>query len=168
MSGHNKWAQIKHKKAITDQKKGQVFSKISREITLTARGNPDPKTNYQLKAIIDKARSMNIPQDNIERAIKRVTDRGQSDLEEMQFDAIGPGGAAIIITAITDSRNRTVHELKTLMETLGLKTVPPGSLKWMMHTPLDISEDDRAKLTHVMEMLDDHDDVQDITTNANL
>jgi len=168
MSGHNKWAQIKHKKAITDQKKGQAFSKISREITVAARGNPDPRTNYKLKTVIDKARMLNMPHDNIERAIKRVSDHGQAALEEMEFDAIGPGGAAIIITVITDSRNRTLNELKILMGHLGLKSVAPGSLKWMMQSPLTLSPDDTAKLMHIMESLDENDDVHDIATNATL
>jgi YebC/PmpR family DNA-binding regulatory protein len=168
MSGHNKWAQIKHKKAITDAKKGQIFGKVARELTLAARGNPDPTTNYKLKAIIDKARSVNMPQDNIERAIKRVTDRTQAALEELTFEAIGPGGAAVIISAITDSRNRTLNELKILMGSLGLKPVPPGSLQWMMHTPATLDDQDATRLQEIIEALDDHDDVQEVTTNATL
>jgi YebC/PmpR family DNA-binding regulatory protein len=166
VSGHNKWAQIKHKKAITDAKKGQIFGKIAKELTLAARGNPDSNMNYRLKAVIDKARSVNMPQDNIDRAIKRVSDRAQAHLEELQLEVIGPGGAAIIMSAITDSRNRTFNELKILLNTLHLKLVQPGSLKWMMSTPLTLSPKDAEKLDAIMEKLDDHDDIQDITTNA--
>lgn len=165
MSGHNKWGQIKHKKAITDAKKGQVFGKLSKELTLAARGNPDPATNYRLKSVIDKARSVNMPQDNIERALKKVTDKSEATLEELQLETIGPGGVAIIIHAITDSRNRTLNELKILQSTLGLKSVPPGSVKWMMNSPVQLSDADRQHLESILESLDEHDDVQDITTN---
>lgn len=168
MSGHNKWAQIKHKKAITDRKKGQIFSKLSREITLIARDNPDPETNYRLKTVVNKARSLNMPQDNIDRAIKRVADRNQAALEQLQLEAVGPGGAAIIINAITDNRNRTINELKTLLNSLGLKSVPPGSLKWMMNSPVTLNDDDRQNLERIIDSLDEHDDIQEVHTNARI
>ena len=174
MSGHNKWAQIKHKKAITDAKKGKVFSKFVRLISIAARGNPDPKTNARLKSVIDNARAVNMPNENIERAIKKVSDKDSAQLEELQLEALGPGGAALIITAISDNRNRTIGEIKTLLMKLDAKLVNQGSLAWMFTksgtewvatSPLTLSEDDSAKLEKIMEALDDHDDVQDVFTN---
>jgi len=131
MAGHSRWAQIKHKKAITDQKKGQVFSKISREITIAAQDNPDLKNNYRLKAVVDKARSLNMPQDNIERAIKKVSEKNSGKLTELQLDAVGPGNVAMIITAITDNRNRTISELRTLFTKLDVRMRQEGSHSWM-------------------------------------
>lgn len=133
MSGHNKWAQIKHKKAITDAKKGQLFSKFAKAISIAAHGDPDPSTNSRLQAAIDKAREFNMPNDNIERALKRVSDISESQLEEVQLEIMGPGGVAIITNAITDNRNRTIAELRTIVSDHGGHVVQEGSLSWMFH-----------------------------------
>ena len=110
MSGHNKWSTIKHKKAATDAKRGKVFSKIAREILVAARqGGGDPSANITLRALIQKARSVNMPADNIDRAIKKGT--GELDggaLEEVMFEGYGPGGVGVVVITLTDNRNRTV------------------------------------------------------------
>ena len=174
MSGHNKWAQIKHKKAITDAKKGKVFSKLVRLISIAARGNPDPKTNPRLKSVIESARAVNMPNENIERAIKKVSDKDSTQLEELQLEALGPGGSALIISAISDNRNRTIGEIKTLLMKLDTKLVNQGSLAWMFTkasgewvptSPITLNEGDAVKLEKILEALDDHDDVQDVYTN---
>lgn len=175
MSGHSKWSQIKHKKAASDQKKSAIFGKLARAIIVTARDNPDPKTNLPLKTTIEKARSLNMPNENIERALKRVTDASRLQLEKLQLEALGPGNSALIITAITDNRNRTLQELKTLLAEYHARVVNPGSLSWMFSkqgsafvavTTTHLSPDDQQTLAGLLEALGDHEDVQDIFTNA--
>ena len=142
MSGHSKWSQIKHKKALTDKKRGQIFSKLSRLITLAARKGKglDPKTNPALAQAIEKARSVNMPGENIERAIKKVSDKDQAQLEEIVIEALGPGGVALEIRAITDNRNRTVADIKKILGEHGTKMVQPGSLSWMFHQPAPVPD----------------------------
>lgn len=166
MSGHSKWSQIKHKKAISDQKRSAAFGKLARLITIAARGNPDPKTNMRLKTAIDQARSANMPLDNIERAIQRTTDKSQATLDEIRIEALGPGGAAIIISAITDNRNRTIAELRTLLLSYGAKVVAEGSLAWMLRAePIGLLDEHRKATTTLLEALNGLDDVQTVTTN---
>ncbi|MEK7194649.1 MAG: YebC/PmpR family DNA-binding transcriptional regulator [Patescibacteria group bacterium] len=168
MSGHSKWSQIKHKKAISDQKRSAIFGKLARLITIAAKGNPDPKTNMRLKAAIDQARAANMPLDNIDRAIQRITDKSQALLDEIRIEALGPGGTAIIISAITDNRNRTIAELRTLLSSHGAKVVAEGSLNWMLRAePIEIPVDFRKANLVLLEALDDMDDVQTVTTNIN-
>lgn len=130
MSGHSKWSQIRHKKAITDAKKGKAFSKLSRAITVAARGNPDPTTNIRLKSEVERARAVNMPLENIERAIRRTTD-ASSALDELTLEFIGPGNTGIVVQAITDSSNRTISELKQLAASLGGHMAGQGSALWM-------------------------------------
>ena len=114
MSGHSRWSQIRHKKALTDQKKGQIFSKLSRLITLAAKKGIDPKTNPTLSQTIEKAKATNMPKENIDRAVKKVSDKDQGQLEELLIEALGPEGIALRIKAITDNRNRTFPEIKKI------------------------------------------------------
>src|SRR2546428_13660061 len=109
MSGHSKWSSIKHKKALTDAKKGQQFTKMAREITLAAReGGGSPDGNYRLRLAMEKARDANMPQENVKRAIQRGTgELGGAALEALRLDGSGPQGAAIIAATPTDERNRT-------------------------------------------------------------
>lgn len=114
MSGHSKWANIKHKKAAADAKRGQIFSKIAKEIMVSARtGGGDPSANITLRSLIQKARSYNMPADNIERAIKKGTGdlEGQA-FEEIIYEAYGPGGVAMIVQCLTDNKNRTASEVR--------------------------------------------------------
>jgi YebC/PmpR family DNA-binding regulatory protein len=130
MSGHSKWSQIKHKKALVDAKKGRIFSKLGRAIAVAARDNPDPNKNLRLKGEIERARAMNMPNDTIDRAIKRFTDKSSAQLSEIQLEYIGPGNASIIVLAITDNTNRTINELKLIATKLGARPAGQGALLW--------------------------------------
>ena len=133
MSGHSKWSQIKHKKALTDAKRGKLFSKMARLITVAAREKGgDPASNPKLRMAIDKARSFNMPHENIERAVKRGTgDLEGVKIEEFILEAYGPAGAALIIEGKTDNKNRTVSELKHLLSQHDGKLANPGSVLWL-------------------------------------
>jgi len=122
MSGHSKWSSIKHKKALTDAKKGQQFTKVAREITIAAReGGGNPEGNYRLRLAMEKARDVNMPQESVKRAIQRGTgELGGAALEELRFEGYGPHGVAIIVDTLTDNRNRTSGDLGTT-----------GSVAWM-------------------------------------
>lgn len=132
MSGHSKWAQIKHKKATTDQKRGILFSKISREITIAARGgSSDPATNQRLRAAVERARSFGIPKENIERAIERASGTGSAEsLHEFLFEAFGPEGSLVIIEGISDNKNRSLAEIRLVLSQHGAKPADPGSVLW--------------------------------------
>jgi YebC/PmpR family DNA-binding regulatory protein len=133
MSGHSKWSSIKHKKALTDAKKGQQFTKMAREITLSAReGGGNPDGNYRLRLAMEKARDVNMPADNIQRAIKRGTgELGGAALEELRFEGYGPHGVAIIVDTLTDNRNRTSGEIRNLFSRAGGNLGTTGSVGWM-------------------------------------
>lgn len=133
MSGHSHFSTIKHKKAITDKKRGQIFSKLSRMISVAAKeGSGDPETNSRLRLAIEKAKEFNMPKNNIERAIKRVTGELVGEkLEEVTFEAYGPSKIAIIIEGITDNKNRTLSEIKQILNQNNGKLADSGSVKWM-------------------------------------
>ena len=166
MSGHNKWSQIQHKKGITDQKRGQLFSKLSKRITLAAKKDIDPKTNTALANAIENAKTMNMPNENIERAIKKVSDKNQVQLEELSIEALGPGGIALKIKAITDNRNRTMAEIKKILSEHASKLVQPGSLAWMFGNPPTLNDTSvQEQVGKLFEALDDQDEVEDVTSN---
>ncbi|MEK7579684.1 MAG: YebC/PmpR family DNA-binding transcriptional regulator [Patescibacteria group bacterium] len=165
MSGHNRWQQIRHKKALTDKKKGQIFSKLSRLITLAAKKGADPKTNQALAQAIEQAKTNNMPGENIERAIKKISDKDQAQLEELTIEALGPGGTALRIRAITDSRNRTISEVKKILNDFGSKMVQPDSLSWMFSQPAAIDASNQEKLDKLIEALDDQEEVEEVSTN---
>jgi len=133
MSGHSHARTIRHQKNITDQKRGQMFSKMARVISVAVKeGGPNPETNNKLRVAIEQAKGVNMPKDNIERAIQQATGGGQeANLEEVLFEAYGPGGIAIIIEGITDNKNRTLGEIKQVLSQNGGKLVGEGSVKWM-------------------------------------
>ncbi|HXE75281.1 MAG TPA: YebC/PmpR family DNA-binding transcriptional regulator [Candidatus Xenobia bacterium] len=135
MSGHSKWATIKHKKAATDARRGKVFSRLIKEITVAARtGGGDANANPRLRTAIAAARAENMPADNIERAIQRGT--GQIPglvIEEVTFEGYGPGGVAILVETATDNRTRTVNELRHLFSKWGGNLGESGSVAWMFH-----------------------------------
>ena len=176
MSGHNKWAQIKHKKATTDAKKGKVFSKLAKAISVAARGNPDPATNVRLKTEVERAKAVNMPRENIERAIRRVSDRDAAALQEVYLEFIGPGGVGIIVAAVTDNSNRTINELRQLASKQNARMAGQGSILWMFHrsgqefvpsTPYPLTDPvQQAQLEEFLSALDEHDDVQEVFTNA--
>ena len=177
MSGHSKWSQIKHKKSLTDAKKSKEFGKLARQITVAARERgPDPASNPTLRTAVEKARSFNMPSDNIKRAIKRAQTK-EDALEEVLFEAYGPGGAAILILGITDNKNRTSQEIKHLLSEHGVKLARPGSAKflfqktddgWQATVNLPVDEKTKEALSKLFEALDEQDDINDVYTNAEI
>ena len=177
MSGHSKWSTIKHKKALTDAKRSKVFSKIASVITIAARRGSDPDKNPALRAAILKAREVNLPKDNIDRAIKRGTGEiAGAALEEVTYGAFGPGGAAILITAITDNKNRTLAEIKKILQEHNSKFVELGSIQWMFrregadfipNSPIKVGDENAKKeLAALYEALDEQQDVNEIYDNT--
>ena len=133
MSGHSKWASIKHKKAIVDVKKGKVFSKVSKELSVAAKiGGSDPGMNPRLRLAIDRARGANMPADNIKKAVMKGTGElpGMS-YEETVYEGYGPGGAALILEVLTDNKNRTISELRHIMSRHGGNIGETGCVAWM-------------------------------------
>lgn len=132
MSGHSKWAKIKRAKGANDQVKGAIFTRLAREIQVAAReGGPSPEANSRLRLAIQKARAENMPQDNIKRAIDKATGVGAEQLEEVTYEGYGPGGAAILIQAMTDNRNRTVGEIRAALARGGGTMGESGSVGWI-------------------------------------
>ncbi len=184
MSGHSHWSGIKHKKGTVDQKRGKVFSKLLTAISAAAKSEQNPDFNPRLRTAVQKAKEASVPAENIERAIKRASESGQN-LEELTFEAYGPGGAAIIIEAISDNRNRTVAEVKKILNEAGGKWAGVGSVRWSFqytdpHGPdtdkrggwtpkflQEINDDDKTNLKALIVVLEEHDDVQRVYCNVN-
>ena len=133
MSGHSKWASIKHKKGALDAKRGKIFTRIIKELTVAARnGGGDPDMNPRLRTIIADAKAANMPAENITRAIRRGTGEEPGvTYEEAQYEAYGPGGAAVIIDVLTDNKNRTVGELRHMLEKHGGNLASTNAVAWM-------------------------------------
>ena len=133
MSGHNKWSTIKHKKGAADAKRGKIFTKLIKEITVAARlGGADPDGNPRLRAVIDKAKAENMPKDNVERAIKK----GAGELEgvtyeEINYEGYGPGGAAVLVEVMTDNRNRSVSDIRSIFTKCNGNMGETGCVSWM-------------------------------------
>ncbi len=239
MSGHSHWAQVKHKKTITDAKKGNLFSKMARLIAVAAKEKgADQAMNSKLRMAVENARSIGMPKENIERAVLRgAGGAGVEALEEVRYEAYGPGGTALLILGVTDNKNRTTSEIKHLLAECAGKLATEGSVAWLFKkvgaadfpkesagkrseeltltlidagaddvqefpegftayvnpdslekfkeelerkglafsrvgvdyvptNPILLAEDDKAKLASLLEALDEHDDVQEIYTNA--
>lgn len=132
MAGHSHWAQVKHKKSISDAKKGQLFSKLIREITVAARqSGASPEPNPRLRRATERGRAAGLAKENIERAVERASGRGQgAELFEFLYEASAPGGVIIIIEGITDNKNRTLAEIKHILNQYGGRMVESGSLIW--------------------------------------
>lgn len=133
MAGHSKWKQIKRQKGVADAKRGQVFTKIAREITVAARlGVPDPDANFRLRIAIQKARAENMPNENIKRAIERAgSDSGGDSFDEIYYEGYGPSGMAVMIKALTDNRNRTVGEVRAVLTRAGGSLGESGSVGFL-------------------------------------
>ncbi|HEX3606008.1 MAG TPA: YebC/PmpR family DNA-binding transcriptional regulator [Candidatus Dormibacteraeota bacterium] len=133
MSGHSKWAGIKHKKAIVDAKRGQIFTKVAREITVAARdGGPDADLNFRLRLAVQKAREVNMPADNIDRAIQRgVGGKDGVQLEDIRYEGYGPHGVAVMVDVLTDNRNRTVAALRNIFTRSGGSLGESNTVAWM-------------------------------------
>jgi YebC/PmpR family DNA-binding regulatory protein len=135
MSGHSKWHSIKHKKGAADAKRGKIFTRLIKELTVAARaGGGDPDMNPRLRTIIADAKANNMPSDNIKRAIRRGTGEEPGvSYEEAQYEAYGPGGAAMIIEVLTDNKNRTAGEIRHVLEKHGGNLAAPNAVAWMFH-----------------------------------
>jgi YebC/PmpR family DNA-binding regulatory protein len=132
MSGHSKWSQIKRQKGVNDVKRGATFTKVAREIGMAARaGGADPDGNFRLRLAIEKARAVNMPADNIKRAIERATGAGENEqFEEIVYEGYGPGGVAILVEAATDNRNRTAAEVRSRFVKSGGALAASGAVAW--------------------------------------
>jgi len=134
MSGHSKWAQIKRSKGVNDARRGQVFTRLAREIIVAVRegGGGDPAANFRLRKAIDAARAANMPMDNIDRSVKRALGSGEgSQLEEITYEGYAPGGAAVLIQTMTDNRNRTVAEVRNCFSKNGGNMGENGCVDWI-------------------------------------
>jgi YebC/PmpR family DNA-binding regulatory protein len=132
MSGHSKWSTIKRQKGVTDAKRGALFTKVVREISVAARqGGGDPDANYRLRLAVEKARSVNMPSDNIKRTIDKATGGGEADqFEEIVYEGYGPGGVAVLVEAATDNRNRTAAEVRSIFTKTGGQLAGSGAVAW--------------------------------------
>lgn len=171
MSGHNKWTQIKHQKGATDKKRGVVFSKILKAITVAARDEANPKFNPRLRALIEKAHAAAMPNDIIDHAIMKT--ENTESLEELTLEAYGPAGIAFLINIITNNRNRTINEIKHIVSEHEGKLAEQGGVRWAFNGnqpkfPQSVSADDGEKIKMVVALLEKHDDVQGVITNAAL
>jgi YebC/PmpR family DNA-binding regulatory protein len=177
MSGHNRWTQIKRQKGITDAKKSKVFSKLVRFISVEAKLSGG-KDSPGLRSAIEKAKKVNMPNDVIERAIKKASEPG-AHMDTVLYEAYGPGGVGIMIETLTDSKNRTVQDIKhTLVKNGfalgGIHSVAWGFTKekteegfvWKPMTTIPLSDSDLELLEKLVDELEEHDDVQDVYTNA--
>ncbi len=175
MSGHNKWSKIKHKKAATDTKKSKVFSKYAKLITVESKlvdGNIDSPA---LKSAIDQAKAVNMPADNITRAIKKGTSADAVSMEAITYEAYGPGGCAFIIEALTDSKNRAAAEVRHILsKNGGFELGAIGSVtwaftregrKWLPQNTIPLSETDMEKASNLIDLLEDNDDIQEFLKN---
>jgi YebC/PmpR family DNA-binding regulatory protein len=173
MAGHSKWAKLKHTKGKTDAQKSKAFSKLVRFISVEAKKSKGDRSSPGLRAAIEKARAANMPSDNIDRAIDKAATSGE--LEQVVYEAYGPGGVAIVIEGYTDSRNRTTQELKHLLSLHGGAMAQQGAASWAFAkvegkleptTTVELSDEDGAKLSELVDALEDYDDVNEVYNNA--
>jgi YebC/PmpR family DNA-binding regulatory protein len=154
MSGHNKWSSIKHKKAVVDAKRGKIFTRYIREITIAARFGEDPDANPRLRSAITAAKGVNMPKDNIERAITRGAGGGEgSNIEEVRYEGYGQAGVAILVDCMTDNRNRTVSDVRTAFNKGGGSMGESGCVAWMFNQKgqfiFDSTETDEEQLMDI-------------------
>jgi YebC/PmpR family DNA-binding regulatory protein len=175
MSGHNKWSKIKRKKEVSDAQKSKVFSKHASIIAMESRKAMGNTASPGLAAAIERAKKDSMPRENIERAIVKGAGSEGGGLEEVLYETYGPGGIAILITAITDNSNRTTQEIRHLLSKQGYELGGKGSAAWAFvktpsgyvpTSPMQPSDADGEKLAELVEILEEHNDVQDIFTAA--
>jgi len=179
MSGHNKWSKIKNKKAVTDAQKSKIFGKLVRFIAVESKAAKGDTNAPGLRAAIEKAKEANVPSDNIERAIKKGLGGESGEMEQITYEAYGPGGCAIMIEALTENRNKAAQEIKHILSKNGFELAIPGSAAWAFEKNLPqngggwnpkntipISEEDGEKLNSLIEELEENDEVQEVFTNA--
>lgn len=156
MSGHSKWSQIKHQKGVADFKKGQQFGKLGKLISIAAKGGADPASNMKLAATIERAKAANMPKENIERAIKRATEK-DGELFEITVKALTKSGLGLVIDGITDNKNRTIGEIKNLLAEHNAKMV-----EWIPNYPMPMDEETQK----LIEALNQNDDIKEVRTHT--
>ncbi len=175
MAGHNKWSKIKRQKAGTDAAKSKIFGKLAKAISTASRLANGNVTSPSLRAAIEKAREFNMPNDNIERAIKKGAGADAEQLEAITYEAYGPGGCALVIEALTSNRNKAAQEVKFILSENGFALAGIGSatwafnkegVEWIPTMTVPLSEEDSLKLEKLMNELEDNDEVQEVYTNA--
>ncbi|MDI6821047.1 MAG: YebC/PmpR family DNA-binding transcriptional regulator [Patescibacteria group bacterium] len=176
MAGHSHWKQIKGHKEATDKKKGAIFSKLLKAISIASKKESKPEFNPHLRATIEKANEYNIPQENIERAIKKTLSDEES-LEDLIMEAYGPGGIALIIKAITSSKNKTIQEVKNILKEKNAKWAEPGSVRWAFNQlengtswqpkfTQNLSSGQKEELENLVTELENREDVEKVFTNS--
>jgi len=174
MSGHNKWSKIKRQKEKTDAVKSKVYGKLVRMISVEAKRAQGNTFSPGLKAAIEKARALNVPSDNIERAVKRAQET-EDDLETIAYEAYGPGGTAIVIEALTTNRNKAAQEIKHILTNHGMSLAAMGSAAWAFEkdtfgwnpkTTVTLSDEEGDRLGKLLDDLEENDEVQEVFTNA--
>ena len=174
MSGHNKWSQIRRQKEKTDGQKSKTFSKYAKLIAVEAKKASGNRESPGLKAIIERAKAENMPNDNIERAIKKATDNS-AVMEAIMYESYGPGGCAMIIEALTDNRNKAAQEIKFILSKYGFSLAGMGAASWAFEregvnwkptTTVPLEETDIELLGKLVADLEDNDEVQEVFTNA--
>jgi YebC/PmpR family DNA-binding regulatory protein len=177
MSGHNKWSQIQRQKGATDAAKSRAFSKFSRLISIESKKAAGNLSAPALAGAISRAKAINMPKDSIDRAVAKGTSKDAAELEQVNYEFYGPGGIAVIVSALTDNRNRTTQEIKHILTKNGFELGTPGSAAWAFAKNADgsfapnepmmsVSGEDEEKLGYILELLDEHEDVQTVFTNA--
>lgn len=175
MSGHNKWSKIKRQKEKTDAQKSKIFGKMVKLITTEAKKAGGNVNSPGLKSAIDRAKAANVPNDNIERAIKKFSEGGAT-MESITYEAYGPGGCALVIEALTDNHNKAAQEIKAVLTRHGHTLAGMGSaiwaftrtptMEWVAQTTIPLSDEDGEKLGELVDELEECDEVQDVYTNA--
>lgn len=175
MSGHNKWSKIKRQKEKTDSQKSKTFGKMVKLITVEAKKAHGNLSAPGLKNAIEKAKAINVPNENIERAIKKSTEVG-AEMQSIIYEAYGPGGCALIIEALTDNHNKAAQEIKHTLSEHGHALASIGSaswaftrtpdMEWHAQTTIPLSEEDGNKLGELIDDLEENDEVQEVYTNA--
>ena len=166
MSGHSKWSKVKHQKAIEDVKRGQIFSRLSEEISAAAKTNPDLQGNPTLKGLIEKARSFNMPKERIERAIERVRGGGARG-EEFILEAYGNAGEGLIIKGLTDNKNRTLSQIRQILAKHGAKLVSPGGVSWNFEGEIPkVTKQASLDFHKLFQEIENHPEVMQVLTDA--
>ncbi len=175
MAGHSKWAKVKHQKAVNDVKKAKIFSKLLRALTVEAKKAKGDRNSPGIRLAVEKAKKANVPGDVIDRCIDKAAGDNSADLEAITYEAYGPGGVAILIETLTDSRNRTAQELRHLLTKNGANPANPGAASWAFGkgaegleptVTVELSDADLEKLSTIVDALEEYDDVQEVYTNA--
>lgn len=175
MAGHNKFSKIKHQKAKNDGQKSKIFGKLVRFISVEAKKAGGNLKSPGLALAIEKAKKENMPNDTIERAIKKATTDNSAQMENITYESYGPGGVAILIEALTDNRNKAAQEVKAILAKHGSELASPGSASWAFskgpegiipNMTMPLEDADIEKLQALVEELEENDEVQDVFTNA--